>query len=166
MKASTSGVVRTISRRTFRQSAPCRRPLRLRWLAAISPRLPRRHRQHDLIFKQSTDIRSRTRGAMRPRFARILCPSRLRGAATLSEGAGDPQGRAQGKPGVRCTRSLACNVKSTRVSHHRFTGKSGFPCAMVLTVSFVLSLVTGLSCHHRPRDAQATSLQCDAKHRH
>src|SRR3984893_3571010 len=27
--------------------------------------------------------------------------------------------RAQGKPGVRCTRSLACNVKSTRVSHHR-----------------------------------------------
>ncbi|HLH73412.1 MAG TPA: hypothetical protein VKX96_09010, partial [Chloroflexota bacterium] len=28
------------------------------------------------------------------------------------------------------------------------------PCAMVLTVSFVLSLVIGLSCHHRRRDAQ------------
>jgi hypothetical protein len=24
---------------------------------------------------------------------------------------------------------------------------------MVLTVSFVLSLVTGLSCHHRPQEA-------------
>jgi hypothetical protein len=28
---------------------------------------------------------------------------------------------------------------------------------MVLTVSFVLSLVTGLSCHHRKRNAQALS---------
>jgi hypothetical protein len=41
-------------------------------------------------------------------------------------------------------------MENTRVSHHRFTGKSGPPCAMVLTVSFVLSLVTGLSCHHSP----------------
>jgi hypothetical protein len=30
--------------------------------------------------------------------------------------------RAQGKPGVRCTRGSACSVVSTRVSHHRFTG--------------------------------------------
>jgi len=28
----------------------------------------------------------------------------------------------------------------------------GIPCAMVLTMSFVLSLGTGLSCSHRPRD--------------
>jgi hypothetical protein len=40
--------------------------------------------------------------------------------------------RAQGKPGVRCTRSRACSVGSTRVSHHEFTGnirlspRSGF----------------------------------------
>jgi hypothetical protein len=26
--------------------------------------------------------------------------------------------------------------------------RSGFPCAVVLTVCFVLSLVIGLSCHH------------------
>jgi hypothetical protein len=32
---------------------------------------------------------------------------------------------------------------------------SGLPCAMVLTVSFALSLVTGLFCHHRKRNAQA-----------
>jgi hypothetical protein len=30
--------------------------------------------------------------------------------------------RAQGKPGVRCTRSRAWCVVNTRVSHHRFTG--------------------------------------------
>jgi hypothetical protein len=29
--------------------------------------------------------------------------------------------------------------------------KPGLPCAMVLTVSFVLSLGTGLSCPHRTR---------------
>jgi hypothetical protein len=28
---------------------------------------------------------------------------------------------------------------------------AGIPCAMVLTASFVLSLVIGLSCHHRRR---------------
>jgi hypothetical protein len=35
--------------------------------------------------------------------------------------------------------------------------KPGLPCAMVLTVSFALSLVTGLVCHHRKRNAQALS---------
>jgi hypothetical protein len=35
--------------------------------------------------------------------------------------------------------------------------KPGLPCAMVLTVSFALSLVTGLVCHHRRRNAQALS---------
>jgi hypothetical protein len=31
---------------------------------------------------------------------------------------------------------------------------SGIPCAVVLTVSFVRSPETGLSCHHRQRDAK------------
>src|SRR5262249_42432540 len=36
--------------------------------------------------------------------------------------------RAQGKPGASCTRSLACNEKSTRVNHHRFNRSSpAFP---------------------------------------
>jgi hypothetical protein len=61
--------------------------------------------------------------------------------------------RAQGKPGARCTRSLAWCVKNTRVSHHRFTGTPGLPCAMVLTAYFALSPVTGLSCHRRPQEA-------------
>jgi hypothetical protein len=51
-------------------------------------------------------------------------------------------------PGVQCTRSLACE----RLEAHELvtTGSpdnSGIPCTMVLTVSFVLSSVTGLSCH-------------------
>jgi len=55
-------------------------------------------------------------------------------------------------PGACCTRSLVCSVESTRVSHHRCTGTPGIPCAMVLTVSFVLSPVIGLSCHRHRRD--------------
>jgi len=35
-------------------------------------------------------------------------------------------------PGAQCTRSLACKVESTRVSHHRYTGiHPAFPHAMV-----------------------------------
>src|ERR1700693_1937973 len=60
--------------------------------------------------------------------------------------------RAQGKPGARCTRSRACSVESTRVSHHRFTGTPGLPCAMVLTVYFALSPATGLVCHRRSQE--------------
>ena len=37
--------------------------------------------------------------------------------------------------------------KNTRVSNHRYTASTGIPCAMVLTVSFVISPVTGLFCH-------------------
>src|SRR6202000_6897 len=58
-------------------------------------------------------------------------------------------------PGAQRTRSLVCKMENTRVSHHRYAETSGIPRAMVLTVSFALSLVTGLFCHHHP---------CDAKH--
>src|ERR1700704_796800 len=51
-------------------------------------------------------------------------------------------------PGARRTRSLACKVESTRVSHHRYSRiHPAFPHAMVLTVSFVLSPAIGLVCH-------------------
>jgi hypothetical protein len=35
--------------------------------------------------------------------------------------------RAWGMPGARCTRSRACSVGSTRVSHHGCTGEPGIP---------------------------------------
>jgi hypothetical protein len=57
-------------------------------------------------------------------------------------------------PGAWCARSPACSVESTRGSHHGHTGTPGIPYAMVLTVSFVISPVIGLSCHRHPRDAK------------
>src|ERR1700737_4220005 len=64
--------------------------------------------------------------------------------------------RAQGKPGVRCTRSVVCSVLvAHECSHHRFTGTPSFPCAMVLTAYFVLSPVTGLFCHRHLADNSA-----------
>jgi hypothetical protein len=56
-------------------------------------------------------------------------------------------------PGALRTRSRACSVESTRVSHHgcaEITRHSR--TRMVLTVSFVLSPVIGLSCHRRRRN--------------
>src|SRR4051795_1166602 len=68
--------------------------------------------------------------------------------------------RAQGMPGARCTRSLACKNK---IAHEVVTTGSpeqpGIPRAMVLTVSFVISPVIGLSCH---RHRQVTTCQLDA----
>src|ERR1700736_6793364 len=64
--------------------------------------------------------------------------------------------RAQGKPGARCTRSLVCSVLvAHECSYHRSTGTPGLPCAMVLTACFVLSPVTGLSCHRRLAETPA-----------
>jgi hypothetical protein len=74
--------------------------------------------------------------------------------------------RAQGKPGARCTRGRAWSVVNTRVSHHRFTGTPGLPCAMVLTASFALSLVTGLSCHHRLRMISANLTPASGRQDH
>jgi len=54
-------------------------------------------------------------------------------------------------PGARCARSRVCSKKSTRVSNHGHTGTPGIPCTMVLTVSFVISPVTGLFCHRHSR---------------
>jgi len=43
------------------------------------------------------------------------------------------------------------NKKAHEHSHHGHTGSPGIPRAMVLTVSFALSPVTGLVCHRRRR---------------
>ena len=62
-------------------------------------------------------------------------------------------------PGARCTRSRAWCVESTRVSHHGRTGITRHSrTRMVLTVSFALSPVTGLSCHRRSRKSPCENL--------
>jgi hypothetical protein len=59
-------------------------------------------------------------------------------------------------PGARRTHSLACEMKK---AHELVTTGSpevlSIPCATVLTVSFVLSPVTGLFCHRRHADRSA-----------
>src|SRR5207248_7966659 len=63
------------------------------------------------------------------------------------------QERAQGMPGARCTRSLACKNK---IAHKVVTTGSpeqpGIPRAMVLAAYFVISPVIGLFCHRRQRN--------------
>ena len=59
----------------------------------------------------SADTRPRSRGTTRPGSANSLPPKQ----------------RAWGMPGARCTRSRACSVVNTRVSHHGYTGSPGIP---------------------------------------
>src|SRR5438067_5969890 len=68
--------------------------------------------------------------------------------------------RAQGMPGAQCARSLACKIKKhTSIVTTVTPVTPGIPRAMVLTVSFALSPVTGLFCHCR---RQVTTCQLDA----
>jgi len=58
--------------------------------------------------------------------------------------------RAQGMPGARRARSLACKIKKHTSVVTTVTPESpGIPYAMVLTVCFGLSSVIGLDCHRR-----------------
>ena len=95
-------------------------------------------------ISNSQDARPHSRGAMRPDFARNLRPIKQ---------------RAWGMPGAQCTRSRACSVVNTRVSHRRSPGNHpAFPHAVVLTGSFVLSPAIGLSCHRHPREPSSREL--------
>jgi hypothetical protein len=54
-------------------------------------------------------------------------------------------------PDARCTRSRVCVKKAHALATTGTPQTTGIPCAMVLTVSFVLSSVTGLFCHRHLR---------------
>jgi hypothetical protein len=84
------------------------------------------------------DTRSHSRGAMRPRFCNEPSPNK-------SEGVGNAGCPLHPQPRVQ-------KVESTRVSTADTPEHPAFPHAMVLTVSFVLSQVTGLVCHLRRRN--------------
>jgi hypothetical protein len=90
----------------------------------------------DSIFKEP-----RHKSAFSRRDALELCRNH---SPLKTEGAGNA-----GRP-LRPQSRVQC-VGSTRGSHHGHTGSPGIPCAMVLTVSFVLSPATGLVCHRHRR---------------
>jgi hypothetical protein len=64
----------------------------------------------------------------------------------------------------RSTRPQPCvqNVKAHKRSHHGHAGTPGIPRAMVLTVSFALSLVSRACCHHRRPRCRSNRHQLDA----
>jgi hypothetical protein len=61
-----------------------------------------------------------------------------------SEGAGDPQARAQGRPDARCTRGLACKKRKEHAHEHTGSAEAVRPSLRNgFTAYFALSLATG-----------------------
>src|SRR5450432_2606677 len=85
-----------------------------------------------------------------PHLACLLCPQR--DAPELMQDL-PPEGRGECRVPSAPAASCAHGVVKMHTSIH--SGRTGnhpaSPHAMVLTVSFALSLVTGLFCHHRRR---------------
>jgi hypothetical protein len=78
--------------------------------------------------------------------------ARFRASFALNLPPAEPQ-RAQGMPGAWRARSLVCEIKKHTSIVTTVTPETpGIPRAMVLTVSFALSPVIGLSCHRRLRN--------------
>jgi hypothetical protein len=129
---------------TSRHTRECGYPVRCgfsfqhRRLGILDHPLSRMMTTESVARSRSSNALPRSRGTKRPSHARTIRPQ-------ISEGAGKAGCSAHPRPRVQ-------SVESTRVRHHRFAGTPGLPCAMVLTVSSALSLVTGRSCHHRPRE--------------
>ena len=89
----------------------------------------------DSIFKEPVRVLRHA-----PTFPRREMPEFFkRTTLEITEGAGNAGCALHPRPRVQ--------QKSTRVSNHRYTASTGIPCTMVLTVSFVISPVTGLFCH-------------------
>jgi hypothetical protein len=78
-----------------------------------------------------------------------------------------PRGRRESQARNR-TCSLACKIDQAHErSHHRLAGTPGFPRAVVLTVSFVLSPETGLCClRHRRKISHRFSASVGAPRPH
>jgi hypothetical protein len=91
--------------------------------------------------RNDVDMRRPSRGAARPSCARNLSL--------------ETRGRRECRVPVAPAASRAKIKKHTSVVTTGSPVSPSIPCAMVLTVSFVLSPVTGLSCHRRLADTSA-----------
>jgi hypothetical protein len=99
------------------------------------------------------DAVPRSRRAFRASFNERPALERQRAPCDPKRDAGDPQERAQGKPGARCTRGLMCHDahSKTHTSIQVQRKQSGLPCAMVLTAYAVLSSATNSFCRRHRR---------------
>ncbi len=84
--------------------------------------------------------------------AHTSASSRAHSARVLHQSCPPRKQRAQGRPGAQHAPMARVQKKMHAAVTTGVAGSSGLPCAMVLTVSFVLFPVTGLSCHRRPAD--------------
>ena len=96
----------------------------------------------DSNIKQREDVRPHSRGAMRPSFASIVTLQKEQEGAGKAGCALHPRSRVH-----------ECTKKRTR-AYRSSGGNPAFPAQWV-TAYFVLSSVTGLSCHRHPREAFA-----------
>ena len=82
-------------------------------------------------------------------WVRILAAGFARGLASFSA---PIEQRAQGKPGARCTRGLACKIVQRNAHEHTGSAEAVRPSLRNgFTAYNALSPVTGLSCHRRWR---------------
>jgi hypothetical protein len=99
----------------------------------------------DSDFKQREDMGPHSRGMRCPRLAELF---------TLAS-----EQRAQGKPGARCTRGLACKMCTrTRTRAYRFSGEHpAFPAQWFYGL---LRALPGerLSCHRHPQKLASANL--------
>ena len=86
----------------------------------------------------ASDMTPHSRGAMRPGFARSFAPL-------------DNRGRRESR--VRAAPAVSCAMCTEKCAHeHTGSAEASRPSLRDgVTVSFALSLATGLSCHHHPR---------------
>jgi hypothetical protein len=144
-RGEQSGVLRPLPREAVGRGRGWRVPRQTRCQRSklIDPPTPPRHTQRRVEGGEMPGMTSRSlsRGfAISPRvFARGLIffpPASKRGRR---------ESRVRAAPAV----SRANGNKETHTSIQVQRKQSGLPCAMVLTVSFGLSPVIGLSCHRR-----------------
>src|SRR4051812_7656356 len=85
---------------------------------------------------------------------RILAAQCARGLPSVSP----PENRrAQGRPGARCTRGLACTMHKANAHEHTGSAETLRPSPRNgFTAYSALSSVTGLSCHRRSQEALAS----------
>jgi hypothetical protein len=100
-----------------------------------------------------------SRDTMRPSFGNSFAPRK-------KEGALDPQERARGRPGARCTRGLVCKGRVENAHEHtgsaetlRPSPRDGFTAYSVLSPAR-----PELACHRRPRDTKYHR-ELDTSHR-
>jgi hypothetical protein len=70
--------------------------------------------------------------------------------------------RAWGMPGARCTRSLVCKGRSTRGSHHGYTGSPGIPARNGFN-GFFRALPGDRACCHRRLRIESAKLDASVE---